>query len=58
MVFKLSENGKYGRPEVYSDEDTVKVGIFKDFEIDMKNEKLSSGALYFRKSQADGDECH
>jgi Uma2 family endonuclease len=37
MVFKLSENGKYGRPEVYSDEDTVKVGIFKDFEIDMKN---------------------
>lgn len=30
MVYKLDESCKYGRPEVYSDEDTVKVGIFEE----------------------------
>lgn len=34
-VFKLDENGRYGRPEVYSDEDKVRVGIFGDLEIDL-----------------------
>lgn len=36
MVYKLEENGKYGRPEVYSDEDSVKVGIFQELNIDLK----------------------
>lgn len=35
-VFKLDENGRYGRSEVYSDEDKVKVGIFEDLEIDLR----------------------
>jgi Uncharacterized protein conserved in cyanobacteria len=36
MVYKLNENGKYGRPEVYSDEDSVEVGIFQELIIDLK----------------------
>ncbi len=35
-VFRLTSNGSYGRPEMYSDEDTVKVSIFSDLEIDLK----------------------
>lgn len=36
MVYRLLENGKYGRAEVYSEEDTVKVELFDDFVIDLK----------------------
>jgi hypothetical protein len=36
MVYKLDENGRYGRPEVYSEEDSVKVGIFQELNIDLK----------------------
>jgi Uma2 family endonuclease len=36
MVYKLEENGKYGRPEVYSEEDSVKVGIFQELNIELK----------------------
>ena len=36
MVYKLGENGKYGRPEVYSEEDSVKVGIFQGLNIELK----------------------
>lgn len=37
MVLKLdSAASRYGRPEMYSDEDTVKVGIFDDLCIDLK----------------------
>jgi Uma2 family endonuclease len=36
MVYKLGENGKYGRPEVYSEEDSVKVGIFQELNIELK----------------------
>ena len=36
MVYRLSENGKYGRPEVYSEADHVKVGIFDDLVVDLK----------------------
>ncbi len=34
-VFTLEEGGRYGRPEVYTDEDKVKVSIFKDLEINL-----------------------
>ncbi|SHE35370.1 Endonuclease, Uma2 family (restriction endonuclease fold) [Caldanaerobius fijiensis DSM 17918] len=36
MVYKLNENKKYGRPEIYSKEDNVKVGIFEDLIICLK----------------------
>lgn len=35
-VFLLQPDNRYGRPGIYSDEDTIKVSIFKDFEIDLK----------------------
>jgi Uma2 family endonuclease len=35
-VFVLQANGRYGRPETYTDEDTVKVAMFPDLEIDLK----------------------
>lgn len=35
-VFILQTNGRYGRPDVFSDEDKIKVSIFSDLEIDMK----------------------
>jgi len=35
-VFILQANGSYGRPEIYSDEDKIKVSIFPDLEIDLK----------------------
>lgn len=37
MVFKIEPaTARYGRPDIYSDEDTVKVGIFEDLTIDLK----------------------
>jgi Uma2 family endonuclease len=37
MVFKIDPaTGRYGRPEMYSDEDTVTVGLFADLTIDLK----------------------
>ena len=36
MVYRLLENGNYGRAEVYSEKDRVKVGIFDDFVMDLK----------------------
>jgi Uma2 family endonuclease len=36
-VFTLQENGKYGRPDMYTDEDRVKVSIFEDLEIDLES---------------------
>jgi len=36
-VFILNENRKYGRPEIYSDEDSIGVGLFSgDLVIDLK----------------------
>ncbi len=35
-VFTLT-NGKYGRPEIYNDDDKTKVTIFSDLEIDLKS---------------------
>jgi Uma2 family endonuclease len=35
-VFKLGENKRYGRPEVYADEDLIKVEMFPGLEIDLK----------------------
>jgi Uma2 family endonuclease len=36
-IFKLDSANKYGRPEVYSDEDIIKVGIFENqLEINLK----------------------
>ena len=37
MIYKLGDSGKYGRPEVYSDEESVKVGIFEGLDIDLKD---------------------
>ncbi len=34
-VFLLQPNGRYGRPEVYSEENKIKVSIFQDLEIDL-----------------------
>jgi Uma2 family endonuclease len=35
-VFLMQSNGKYGRPEIYSEEDDIKVSIFPDLVIDLK----------------------
>ncbi|MDQ7824249.1 MAG: Uma2 family endonuclease [Candidatus Eremiobacteraeota bacterium] len=35
MVFTLNDSGEYGRPAVYSSEDTVKAGLFPDLAIDL-----------------------
>ncbi|TDT58390.1 Uma2 family endonuclease [Fonticella tunisiensis] len=35
MVYKLNENKRYGRPEIYSKEDKVKIGIFEDLLLDL-----------------------
>ncbi|PAV28257.1 hypothetical protein CIL05_17985 [Virgibacillus profundi] len=35
-VFTLQENQGYGRPNLYSDEDQVKITIFEDLKIDLK----------------------
>jgi Uma2 family endonuclease len=35
MIYKLNENKRYGRPEIYSKEDIIKVGIFEDLSIDL-----------------------
>lgn len=34
-VFFLQESNRYGRPEIYSDEDKIKVNSFPDLEIDL-----------------------
>ncbi|MFL0197114.1 Uma2 family endonuclease [Clostridium sp. WILCCON 0269] len=34
-VFKLQENKKYGRPEMYTEEDFIEVSIFSDLIIDL-----------------------
>lgn len=37
VSYKLSENLKFGRPEVYSEEDTIKVSIFQTLEINLND---------------------
>lgn len=37
MVYRLSENGKYSRAEIYSEADKAKVGLFDDLVIDLKD---------------------
>jgi len=37
VVNTLKEDGKYGRPEMYSEEDTIKVGILNSLEIILKD---------------------
>ncbi|CAA7599764.1 Restriction endonuclease type II-like [Acididesulfobacillus acetoxydans] len=36
-VFTLQENNRYGRPEVYSEEDQIKVNLFPELTIDLKS---------------------
>ncbi len=36
-VFLLQENERYGRPEMYTDEDRIKVSIFQELEIDLRS---------------------
>lgn len=35
-VFILQANGRYGRPDIYSEEDKIRVSIFPNFEIDLQ----------------------
>jgi Uma2 family endonuclease len=35
-IFTLQENKRYGRPEIYTDVDKVKVSIFEDLVVDLK----------------------
>jgi len=34
-VFSLQENGRYGRPEIFTDENKITVNVFEDLEIDL-----------------------
>ena len=34
LVYKLDDNGSYGMPDIYTFQDTVKVGIYDDLQID------------------------
>jgi len=34
-VFHLTQEGKYSRPEVYTEQDSIKVGIFEDLTIEL-----------------------
>ena len=36
MIFLLGSDGRYGRPQVFTDEDSAPVGIFEDLVIDLK----------------------
>ncbi|MEW6624731.1 MAG: Uma2 family endonuclease [Bacillota bacterium] len=36
-VFYLQSDGRYGRPEMYTDEDKISVTIFPDLDIDLKS---------------------
>ncbi len=36
MVYKLNNEKKYNRPEIYSKDDDVKIGIFEDLTINLK----------------------
>ncbi|GAV25944.1 hypothetical protein ciss_18770 [Carboxydothermus islandicus] len=36
-VFTLQENKRYGRPEIYTGEDVIKVSIFEDLKIELKH---------------------
>lgn len=35
-VFNLGENGRYGRQEVYAEDDEIQVNVFKDLKINLK----------------------
>lgn len=37
LVYKLDENNKFGRHTIYSTEDSVKVGIFEDMTVELKD---------------------
>jgi Uma2 family endonuclease len=36
LVYKVSEDGKYGKPQIYNNTDEIKVSIFEDLVIDLK----------------------
>lgn len=36
-VFLLQSSGRYGRPEMYTEQDRIRVSIFPDLEIDLKS---------------------
>ncbi|MCD5406378.1 MAG: Uma2 family endonuclease [Desulfotomaculum sp.] len=36
MVFKLEKNNKYSKPDIYTEENRIKVGLFTELEIDLK----------------------
>ena len=35
-VFTLQEDGRYGRPQMYAEEDSVTVNSFPDFMVDLR----------------------
>ncbi len=37
FVYQIDETGKYGAPTIYRDEDAVKIGIFENLVINLKN---------------------
>lgn len=37
VLYRLNESLKYGRPEIYSEEDKIKVGIFESLEINLND---------------------
>ncbi|KAF0219030.1 MAG: hypothetical protein FD174_2419 [Geobacteraceae bacterium] len=37
MVFTLTADGRYGRPEIYAEEEQVRVGIFEDMTVELRS---------------------
>jgi Uma2 family endonuclease len=37
LVYKIAETGKYGTPDIYVEGDCIKVGIFDNLDIDLKD---------------------
>ena len=37
MVFMLEQDAKYRKPDIYFDEDKIRVGLLDGFEVDLKS---------------------
>jgi Uma2 family endonuclease len=35
MIYRLTADGTYGKPEIYSQENSVRMGLFEDFSLDL-----------------------
>jgi len=45
-VFRLTDVGRYGRPDVYGEEERIRVGIFEDLEIDLQPVFLAAAEVH------------